>query len=261
MHPMLNIAIQAARSASKILVQFFDHLDRLEVNEKNPNDLVTQADLLAEQEIISIIRKSYPDHSILSEEAGKQEGNECCWIIDPLDGTANFVHGFPQFAISIAMQHRNQLEVALVYDPLSQEMFTASRGQGAQLNQRRIRVSNTKKLTKSLIGTGFPFREQAHLQPFLTTFQNVLPQAQGVRRAGAAALDLAYVAAGRLDGFWEAALKPWDMAAGALLIKEAGGLLSDFTGEQNYLQTGNIIAGSPRVFKELSQIVQESLRI
>lgn len=264
MHPMLNIAIQAARQASKVILRFEDQMDKVSISEKNENDLVTQVDHLSEEVIIEQIRKSYPAHTILAEESGmhKQEAqnSEYCWIIDPLDGTKNFVHGFPQYAISIALMHKNALMLAVVYDPIRQDLFTATKGQGAYLNSRRIRVSQTKKLEDALLGTGFPFRDKQHIKPYLNTFQNIFPRVSGIRRAGAAALDLAYVAAGKLDGFWEASLKPWDMAAGVLLIKEAGGIVSDFHNEGNFIDSGNIIAGNPRIHKELTGLVQQSLQ-
>lgn len=260
MHPMLNIAIQAARSASKIILRFMDHLDAVDVSEKNHNDIVTQVDRLSEEEIVNHLHKAYPNHGILAEEGGYSEGDEYCWIIDPLDGTTNFVHGFPQFSISIALKHKNQLQIGLVYDPLRQELFTATAGQGAYLDSRRIRVSATKLLENALIGTGFPFRDKQHLKPYLNIFQTVFPQTAGIRRVGSAALDLAYVAAGRLDGFWEATLKEWDMAAGILLIKEAGGMVSDFQGEDQYLDSGNIIAGNPSIHKGLVHLVEKSLQ-
>ena len=261
MHPMLNIAIQAARSASKIILRFVDHLDAVDVSEKNHNDIVTQVDQLSEQEIISHIRKSYPNHSILGEEGGYSEGDEYTWVIDPLDGTANFVHGFPQFAISIAVKRKEELEVAVIYDPLRQELFTATKGDGAKLNNRRMRVSEIKKLDQALVGTGFPFRNSQHFKPYMNTFQTIFPLTAGVRRAGAAALDLAYVAAGRLDGFWEAALKEWDMAAGVLLIKEAGGYVTDYQGGDDFLDSGNVIAGNPKIHKQLVEAVQQSLEM
>lgn len=257
---MLNTAIKAARNASKIILQFVDRLDSVEISEKKHNDIVTQVDKLAEEEIVHTLRDAYPDHSILAEESGFDEKNEFCWIIDPLDGTTNFVHGFPQYAISIALKHKDDLTVGVVYDPIRNEMFTASKGQGAFLNNRRIRVSQAKKLESALIGTGFPFKSKHHLKPYLATFEALFPQTGGIRRAGAAALDLAYVAAGRLDGFWEAALQPWDMAAGVLMIKEAGGMVSDFHGEDTYLDSGNLIAGNTKVFKEVLAIVNESLQ-
>lgn len=260
MHPMLNIAVQAARNAARIIVRYVDRLDAVEVSEKKRNDFVTQVDCLSEREIIDTIHKTYPAHAVLAEEAGFIEGNEeYVWVVDPLDGTTNFIHGFPQFAISIALKHRGNLEVGVVYDPLRQELFTAARGEGAQLNNRKIRVSNCKKLSNALVGTGFPFKKSHHFKNYLNTFENIFPMTAGVRRAGAAALDLAYVAAGRLDGFWEMTLKEWDMAAGVLLVKEAGGLVGDFHNEGHYLDSGNLIAGNPKIYKALLDIVQSSL--
>lgn len=262
MHPMLNIATQAALQASKVILKFVDQIDKVEVAEKNQNDLVTQVDQLSEATIIEHIKKAYPNHTILAEESGRQgaENSDYCWIIDPLDGTKNFVHGVPHFAISIALSYKDKLEIGVVYDPIRQELFTATRGQGAYLNSRRIRVSQTKKLDQALIGTGFPFRDKHHLGPYLNTFQTIFPKASGIRRAGAAALDLAYVAAGRLDGFWESCLKPWDMAAGVLMIKEAGGIVSDYHGEGHYLEHGNIVAGNPKTHKELAGLIQQSIQ-
>ncbi len=259
MHPMLTIAIQAARQASKILLRFIDHLDSLDISTKARNDFVTEVDRLSELEIISVIRKAYPEHSILAEESGFSEGNDYCWIIDPLDGTTNYLRGFPHFAITIAFKHKQTIEVGIVYDPIRHELFTATRGQGAKLNDHRIRVSQNKKLENSLIGTGFPCREPHHLRPYMNIFEAVFPKTAGIRRAGAAALDLAYVAAGRLDGFWEASLKEWDMAAGTLLIQEAGGLVGDFHGEEYYLDNGNIIAGNPKIYKGLLDLIQIAL--
>lgn len=259
MHPMLTIAIQAARQASKILLRFIDHLDSLDISTKARNDFVTEVDRLSEREIISVIRKAYPEHSILAEESGFSEGNDYCWIIDPLDGTTNYLRGFPHFAITIAFKHKQTIEVGIVYDPIRHELFTATRGQGAKLNDHRIRVSQNKKLENSLIGTGFPCREPHHLRPYMNIFEAVFPKTAGIRRAGAAALDLAYVAAGRLDGFWEASLKEWDMAAGTLLIQEAGGLVGDFHGEEYYLDNGNIIAGNPKIYKGLLDLIQIAL--
>ncbi len=258
MHPMLNIAIQAARAASRIIVRFIDQMDKVEINEKSHNDFVTQVDKLSEEMIISHIKKAYPDHAILSEEMGHQKGfnQDYCWIIDPLDGTRNFMHGYPQFAISIAIMKNNLLELGLVYDPIRQELFTATRGQGAYVNSRRMRISATKKLEQAIIGTGFPFRNKENIKTYLSTFENVFLKCGDIRRAGSAALDLAYIAAGRLDGFWESDLKIWDIAAGALMIKEAGGIVSDFQGGETYIEHGNIVAGNPKVYKELIQLVQ-----
>ncbi|OGO94496.1 MAG: inositol monophosphatase [Coxiella sp. RIFCSPHIGHO2_12_FULL_44_14] len=259
MHPLLNIAIQAARSAGKVIVRFMDRLEATDITEKGRNDFVTTVDQYAEQEIIQIIRKSYPEHSILAEESGLDQRDEhSVWIIDPLDGTTNFIHGFPQFAVSIACRQQGKLEVGVIYDPIRQELFTAVRGAGAQLNHRRIRVSTCHKFEHALIGTGFPYRKTQPFQAYLKTLAEILPRAAGLRRAGAAALDLAYVAAGRLDGFWETALHEWDMAAGVLLIKEAGGFVGDFAGGDDYLASGNIIVGNTAIYPLLSSLVRKS---
>ncbi len=259
MHPLLNIAIRAARNAGNIISRSVERIDALTIHTKAQNDFVTEVDRLAEQEIIRVIRKSYPDHAILAEESGSQQGDEYQWIIDPLDGTTNFLHGFPQFAVSIAIQHRGRLEHAVIYDPMRQELFSASRGAGAQLDGRRIRVTRRKGLEGALLGTGFPFKQRQHLDSYLATFKALFSSAAGIRRPGAAALDLAYVAAGRLDGFWELGLQPWDMAAGVLLIQEAGGLAGDFSGNENYLKTGNLVAGNAKIFRAILQTIQPHL--
>ncbi|NOZ54939.1 MAG: inositol-1-monophosphatase [Gammaproteobacteria bacterium] len=260
MHPMLNIAIRAARNAGNIIVRSMDHIDRLHITVKAENDFVTEVDRAAEKEIIRTLRKAYPNHGILAEESGQQVGNdENLWIIDPLDGTTNFLHGFPQFAVSIALQHKGRIEQAVVYDPLRQELFTASRGRGALLNDRRIRVSAKRDLNGALLGTGFPFKQQHYLDSYIETFKALFPMTAGIRRAGSAALDLAYVAAGRLDGFWEIGLQKWDMAAGALLIQEAGGFVSDFGGDNDYLSTGNVVAANPKLMKPLLATIQPHL--
>ena len=250
MHPMLNIATRAARAAGDIIVRYVDRLDELNVASKERNDYVSEVDRRAEDAIIRILRKAYPDHGILAEESGIQAGSsdEYQWIIDPLDGTTNFLHGFPQFSVSIALSHKGRLEQGVVYDPLRQELFTASRGSGAQLNNRRLRVAQRKGLEGALLGTGFPFKTHEHLEAYLAMFRDLLLETSGIRRPGSAALDLAYVAAGRLDGFWELKLKPWDMAAGVLLIQEAGGIVGDFTGGHKFMQSGNLVAGNPKVF-------------
>ncbi len=256
MHPMLNIAVRAARSAGNVISRSMARLDSISVQVKERNDFVTEVDRDAENAIIGILRKAYPDHAILAEESGPTSGNDFQWIIDPLDGTTNFLHGFPQFAVSIALRHKGRLEQAVVYNPLSQELFTATRGDGAMLNDRRIRVSNRTGLEGALLGTGFPFKAQHHLDTYLDMFRALFPQSAGIRRAGAAALDLAYVAAGRLDGFWEIGLSTWDMAAGVLLIQEAGGLSSDFSGGHNHLESGNLVAGNPKVFAEILKTIR-----
>ena len=259
MHPLLNTAIKAARRAGSLIMRYIDQLDRVTIERKGRNDFVSEVDQLAESEIIQIIRHAYPDHTILAEESGQQAGNEYQWIIDPLDGTTNFLHGYPQFAVSIALRHREQLEQAVVYDPTRDELFTASRGRGAHLNDRRIRVSATTRLTDSLLGTGFPFKSLENLELWINTFRSLLSQSSGIRRAGSAALDLAYIASGRMDGFWEIDLMPWDMAAGCLLIQEAGGLLSDFSGGQAFLESGNIVAANSRIHAAILAEIQTHL--
>ena len=256
MHPMLNIAVRAARSAGNIISRSMTRLDSLTIQVKDRNDFVSEVDREAENQIIGILRKAYPNHAILAEESGLTDGDDFQWIIDPLDGTTNYLHGFPQFAVSIALRHKGRLEQAVVYDPLSQELFTATRGAGATLNDRRIRVSNRTSLDGALLGTGFPFKAQHHLDTYLDMFRALFPRSAGIRRAGAAALDLSYVAAGRLDGFWEIGLSPWDMAAGLLLIQEAGGLSSDFIGGHNHLEHGNLVAGNPKVFADILKTIR-----
>jgi myo-inositol-1(or 4)-monophosphatase len=256
---MLNIAVRAARNAGNVIARAVDRLDTVQVATKSENDFVSNIDRQAEQEIIQTLRKAYPNHGILAEESGAHQGDDYVWIIDPLDGTTNFLHGFPQFAVSIALKYKGRLEQAVVYDPLRQELFTATRGSGAQLNDRRIRVSKRPDLEGALLGTGFPFKMQQHLDVYLQTFKALFPMTAGIRRAGSAALDLAYVAAGRLDGFWEIGLKPWDMAAGVLIIQEAGGLVSDFGGGNDFLQTGNVVAANPKVFRAMLQKIRPHL--
>ncbi len=259
MHPMLNIATRAARSAGDLIVRHMNRLDELTVTSKNPNDFVSEVDRQAEETIIRILHRAYPDHGFLAEEGGETPGNDYLWIIDPLDGTTNFLHGFPSFAVSIGLRHKGKLEQAVVYDPLQQEMFTASRGVGALLNNRRIRVSRRPGLAGALLGTGFPFKAQQHLDTYLATFKALFPETAGIRRQGSAALDLAYVAAGRLDGFWEIGLNPWDIAAGALLIREAGGIVGDFQGGGQHFEPGNLVAGNPKVFAAIIRTIQPHL--
>lgn len=265
--PPVNIAVNAARRAGSAILRGLNRLDSLNVASKGRNDFVSEIDHKAEEIIVSTLTRSYPDDGILGEETGEREakpGNDYQWIIDPLDGTTNFLHGFPQFSISIARSHRGQLEHAVVFDPLRDEMFTASRGSGAQLNNSRIRVSKATQLEQSLLGTGFPYREHDDIDAYLEMFKVMLARTQGIRRPGSAALDLAYVAAGRLDGFWEANLQPWDMAAGCLLIREAGGLVGDFAGGENHLKSGNIVTANPKLFaqmqKALAPVTPASMR-
>jgi myo-inositol-1(or 4)-monophosphatase len=253
MHPMLNIAVKAARRAGSIINRAALDRTKLEVRSKQANDFVTQVDQAAEAAIIDIIRQAYPDHSILGEESGAKEGKkaEYRWIIDPLDGTTNFIHGFPQYCVSIALEHRGAIEHGVVYDPPKNELFTASKGGGAFLDDRRIRVTKCANLKDALVGTGFPFKEMSRLDLYFRQLKAVMQHSSGVRRAGAAALDLAYVAAGRMDAFWEMGLSPWDMAAGALLIQEAGGMVGDLSGDAGWLEKGDIAAATPKVFTQL----------
>jgi myo-inositol-1(or 4)-monophosphatase len=259
MHPMLNIAVKAARRAGSIINRAALDRTQLEIRSKRANDFVTQVDKAAESAIIDILRQAYPDHSILGEESGAIEGKsgaagarpEYRWIIDPLDGTTNFIHGFPQYCVSIALQRRGAIEHGVIYDPAKNELFTASRGRGAFLDDRRIRVTKCTSLNGALVGTGFPFKEQTRLELYMRQLKLIMQTSAGVRRAGAAALDLAYVAAGRLDAFWELGLSPWDMAAGALMIQEAGGLVGDLAGDAGWLENGDIAAATPKVFAQL----------
>ena len=246
---MLNIAVRAARRAGSIINRATLDGGALQVRSKRANDFVTRVDGAAEEAVIDIVRKAYPDHGFIAEESGESTPDaEYLWIIDPLDGTTNFIHGFPQYAVSIAVQRRGALEHAVVYDPTKNELFTASKGRGAFLNDRRIRVSKCLKLDDALVGTGFPFKELGRLDLYMRQLRFFMSKSSGVRRAGAAALDLAYVACGRLDAFWELGLAPWDMAAGALLIQEAGGLIADMTGEQDFMSTGDVVAATPKIF-------------
>jgi len=251
MHPLLNIAIRAARRAGEVIARSIPRLESLEVTAKGRNDFVSEVDRAAEREIIDIIRRHYPDHAILAEESGASGQHETRWIIDPLDGTTNFLHGFPVFAVSIACEHRGKTEIGVVYDVMRQEVFTATRGAGAHLENRRMRVSKQRGLEGALIATGFPYRaNEAHIESYINMFRVLTKQAAGIRRPGAAALDLAYVAAGRVDGFWEFGLKPWDTAAAALMIQEAGGHVGTLTGDE-YAHQGDVVAGSPKVYAAL----------
>ncbi len=259
MQPTLIIAIRAARAAGRILMRYLDRVDQLHIQAKSQNDFVTEVDRAAEDAIIHELRSKYPNHAILAEESGAHGKGDFQWVIDPLDGTTNYLHGFPQFSISIALRHRGRLECGLVYDPLREEMFTAERGGGAQMNDRRIRVANRLGLEGALIGTGFPFRDQRQLDTYLAMFRTMILNTAGLRRPGSAALDLAYVACGRTDGFWELGLAEWDMAAGALLINEAGGTVTDLAGGDRYFQTGNIIGGNLKLHRALQQALQPHL--
>lgn len=265
MHPMVNVALAAARKAGEIIVRAADRIDLVEVRRKSGSDYVTEIDVAAEREIVQNLRKAYPDHEFLAEEgtAGAPPGGASPWrwIIDPLDGTTNFSRGIPHFAVSIACMKDGRIEHAVVLDPVRREEFTATRGAGAQLNGKRLRVS-TRTLNKdALLGTGIPFRgtSSALLGPYMETLRELADRTAGIRRAGVASLDLAYVAAGRFDGFWEIGLQPWDIAAGALLVQEAGGLVSDFEGGHDWLQSGDIVAANPKCLKPLLQVIRPQL--
>ncbi|HAT7071847.1 TPA: inositol monophosphatase [Legionella pneumophila] len=261
MEPLLNIAVNAARQAGEIINRYVEQIDRLKITPKNSHEYFSEVDIKAEQVIINTIHKAYPEHGILAEESGiQQSDSDTVWIIDPLDGTSNYLHGFPFYSVSIALKIKNRLEHGVIYDPLRHECFAASRGRGARLNDRRIRVSKQTQLNASLLGTGFHFRDATLAQRYLPTFEALIGKCAGVRRTGSAALDLAYVASGRLDGFWEFGLRPWDIAAGALMVREAGGLISDVQGGEDFLKYGDVVAGTPKVFKSLLQTISPVLK-
>ncbi|QIB66935.1 inositol monophosphatase family protein [Kineobactrum salinum] len=263
MEPMVNIALRAARKAGEQIVRASDDLDRIDVEVKGGNDFVSEVDRNAEREISYHLRKAYPDHAILGEEGGLSgdEDADYRWIIDPLDGTTNFLRGIPHYAISIACSYKGRLEHAVIVDPVRREEFTASRGRGAQLNGHRIRVSRRTSLEGALLGTGIPFKDHCddRLGPYSKSIELLAGQCAGIRRAGAASLDLAYVAAGRLDAFWEIGLSIWDIAAGVLLVREAGGLVADVDASENYLESGNIVCGNPKCFKAVLQVTKPLL--
>jgi myo-inositol-1(or 4)-monophosphatase len=258
--PIINIAVEAARLAGDIIVRAMQRLDIIKIAEKRPNDFVTNVDQRVEEEILSLIKKAYPTHSTLGEETGQVAGDDYQWIIDPIDGTRNFIHGFPHFAVSIAVAYKNKIEHGVIYDPVRQELFTASRGKGAHLNNRRIRVSQRKHLEEGLLGTGFAYRHRDNTNPVPSKILSaVLPICGDIRRAGAATLDLAYVACGRLDVFWEMGLNIWDIAAGVLLVKEAGGIISDLYGGEDYLKTGNVVAANSTIIRQFLKVIKPHL--
>jgi len=265
MEPMLTMALRAARKGAEVLEKAIQHHDVIKIEEKAKNDYVTEVDRAVEKEILYHLRKAYPDHSFHGEESGKFEGknSDYSWIIDPIDGTTNFINSIPHYAISIACLYKGKLEHGVVLDPIKREEFTASRGKGAALNGRRIRVNDKNGLAGSLIATGIPFNKKtlSHIKPYLNSMEDILQQnSAGIRRMGAASLDLAYVAAGRYDGFWEMKLQPWDIAAGILLVKEAGGFVSDFKGGNDMMTTGNVVCASSKVFKALVSITGKHLK-
>ncbi|HEY5641611.1 MAG TPA: inositol monophosphatase family protein [Woeseiaceae bacterium] len=261
MHALLNVAVMAARRGGAVLIRHLKKLDSLKVEKKGRNDFVSEADRAAERAVIEVIQKHYPDHAIEAEESGRQGDSDHVWIIDPLDGTANFLHGFPVFCVSIGLQVKGRIEHAAVYDPMREELFTASRGAGALLDDRKIRVSGRKEIEFALVGTGFPFRQaDSEMAPYLEMLGKVVKNTAGVRRPGAAALDLCYVAAGRLDGFWETGLKSWDLAAGSLIIREAGGIISGLDGSENFMETGHVLAGTPKIYAGLAKLCAHEIK-
>lgn len=265
MEPMLTMALRAARKGAEVLEKAIQHHDVIKIEEKSKNDYVTEVDRAVEKEIIYHLRKAYPEHSFHGEESGKSDGKQSdyLWLIDPIDGTTNFINSIPHYAISIACVYKGKIEHAVVLDPVKREEFTATRGKGAALNGRRIRVSSKTSLAGSLIATGIPFNERTlkYIKPYLNSMENILAQnSAGIRRMGAASLDLAYVAAGRYDGFWEMKLQPWDIAAGILLVTEAGGLVGDFKGGNDMMKTGNVVCAPAKIFKSLITITEKHLR-
>ena len=251
LHPMVTIAVKAARNAGRVISRGAQNLDALTIKHKSLNDLVSEVDRAAEEAIIETVRASYPEHAILAEESGASGESDYLWIIDPLDGTTNFLHGFEQYAVSIGIAHKGVLTHAVIYDPCRNDLYTATRGRGAYQNDRRLRVSKRDRLIDGLIGTGFPFRMFEHLDTYSAMLKDLMQKTAGIRRPGAAALDLANVAAGRMDGFFEIGLAPWDMAAGVLLITEAGGLVGDLEGNDKFMESGRIVTGSPKIYEQL----------
>jgi len=264
----LNVAVAAALEAGKIITQNITQLDRIQVQKKvheqsngaSRAELVSEIDLLAERTIIEYLDSSYPEFNVLSEEAGDLgRDSEFCWIIDPMDGTHNFLHAHPHCCVSIALRHKDEILVGVIYDALRNELFTARKGAGAQLDGRRIRVSETSRLSDSLLCTGFPYRQGAETKFWLKTFAALMPRAQSIHRTGSSVLDLAYVACGRYDGFWELGLREWDIAAGSLIVKEAGGMISDISGDVDVFKSGDLIAGAPKVHEKVSHMVNQLL--
>ncbi|MEI7762350.1 MAG: inositol monophosphatase family protein [Comamonadaceae bacterium] len=254
LHPMINVAIKAARAAGAIINRAALDVEAVRISQKLVNDFVTDVDHAAEAVIIETLLAAYPGHGILAEESGQEHGakdSEFVWIIDPLDGTTNFIHGLPVYCVSIALAVKGKVEQAVIYDPSRNDLFTATKGRGAYMNDRRLRVSKRIKLQECLISTGFPFRPTDDFNSYLRMMGDVMQRTAGLRRPGAAALDLAYVAAGFTDGFFETGLQPWDVAAGSLLVTEAGGLVGNFTGEPNFLDQHECLAGNPRVYGQL----------
>lgn len=260
-HPMLTMAVRAARAAGTVISRATDHVADLTIESKQRNDFVSEVDRQAEHAIIDILKRAYPDHQFLGEESGDsgQADSAYRWIIDPLDGTTNFLHGLPHYSVSIALEYQGRLELGVIYNPSNQELYTAERGGGAFLNNRRIRVAGLRNLEGALLGTGFPFRLEQDIDAYLKTFRALHGPLAGIRRAGSAALDLAYVAAGRLDGYWEFGLRPWDIAAGVLMVREAGGVVVDFSGKEEFMTNGNLIAANPKITHAMLKSISQSL--
>jgi myo-inositol-1(or 4)-monophosphatase len=257
---MLNIAVKAARRAGAIINRASQDIGTLTIKSKNFNDFVSEVDVAAERAIIETLKDAYPTHGFLGEESGSTSyQSDFIWIIDPLDGTTNFLHGFPQYCVSIALQHKGEITQAVIYEPNRNDLYTATKGRGAFLNDKRIRVSKCHKLQDALIGTGFPFRDFKYLNDYLNMFKSMIQKTTGIRRAGSAALDLAYVASGALDGFWEIGLSPWDIAAGGLLIQEAGGIVTDLSGQTGWLESGNILVASPKIHDDMQSLISSFL--
>jgi myo-inositol-1(or 4)-monophosphatase len=261
MHALLNVAVMAAHKGGDTLIRNLNKLEKLKIEQKGRNDFVSDADRASEQAVIETIFRHYPDHAIVAEESGTQGESEYTWIIDPLDGTTNYLHRFPVFCVSVGLMHKGRMEHGAVYDPMRQELFTASRGQGAQLDGRKIRVSGNASLERSLLGTGFPYRQSnLAVDPYMQMLRKAIESSSGIRRAGSAALDLCYVAAGRLDAFWETGLSSWDLAAGTLIVREAGGIVSGLDGSEDYLDTGHILCGSPKIYAGLARQFAPEIR-
>jgi myo-inositol-1(or 4)-monophosphatase len=258
MDERIDVASKAVLAAGSLVKERFGERDGLEIVEKERNDFVTATDLASEGLIVSMLTAAFPDIPVMGEEGGGRAGERLFWVIDPLDGTTNFIHGYPQVGVSVALIEERKPVIGATYDPLRDELFTAARGSGAFLGGRRLTISPERSLASSLLGTGFPFRNYGYLDPYLATFRELFLRCRGVRRAGAAVLDLAHLAAGRLEGFWELCLKPWDMAAGALMIEEAGGVVSDFFGGGGYLSSGNIVAGNSIIHGEIVRVTSRS---
>jgi myo-inositol-1(or 4)-monophosphatase len=261
MHPMLNTAVTAARKAGDIISRYSDRVDQLEIQEKEQSDYVSQVDKMAEEAIIDTIHYAYRDHSILAEESGRHKGDSAFeWIIDPLDGTTNYLYGIPQYAVSIALTRDGKLFQSVIYDPAKDDLFTASRGQGATLNNKRMRVSSRRSIENALLVTGIPYKTSQDMDLYLDTLKALVPKTAGIRRPGSAALDLAYVAAGRYDGFWEFGLNQWDIAAGVLMVQEAGGLISDMMGGDTHMECCDIVAASPKVFRDMHKRIHPVMK-